>query len=99
MRVPAFPMTRFALILTLVTLAVLVMGYPCALGMATPLAMIRGGGEAARQGILGKAITPFLLDRVNQLTGGLSLAANRGRVHPADARAGAARFRRRRGRC
>jgi heavy metal translocating P-type ATPase len=33
-------------------LAVLVMGYPCALGMATPLAMIRGGGEAARTGIL-----------------------------------------------
>jgi heavy metal translocating P-type ATPase len=34
------------------TLAVLVMGYPCALGMATPLAMIRGGGEAAKRGIL-----------------------------------------------
>jgi len=33
-------------------LAVLVMGYPCALGMASPLAMIRGGGEAARKGIL-----------------------------------------------
>ncbi|MFQ5420366.1 MAG: heavy metal translocating P-type ATPase, partial [Anaerolineae bacterium] len=33
-------------------LAVLVMGYPCALGMATPLAMIRGGGEAAKRGIL-----------------------------------------------
>ncbi|MFV1990362.1 MAG: heavy metal translocating P-type ATPase, partial [Acidimicrobiales bacterium] len=34
------------------TLAVLVMGYPCALGMATPLAMIRGGGMAAERGIL-----------------------------------------------
>jgi len=33
-------------------LAVLVMGYPCALGIASPLAMIRGGGEAARKGIL-----------------------------------------------
>jgi len=33
-------------------LAVLVMGYPCALGMATPLATIRGGGEAAQLGIL-----------------------------------------------
>lgn len=33
-------------------LAVFVMGYPCALGMATPLAMIRGGGMAAEQGIL-----------------------------------------------
>ncbi len=33
-------------------LAVGVMGYPCALGMATPLALIRGGGRAARKGIL-----------------------------------------------
>ena len=33
-------------------LAVLVLGYPCALGMATPLALIRGGGEAANHGIL-----------------------------------------------
>ena len=34
------------------TLAVFVMGYPCALGMATPLAMIRGGGMAAERGVL-----------------------------------------------
>ncbi|MFQ6047631.1 MAG: heavy metal translocating P-type ATPase, partial [Gemmatimonadales bacterium] len=33
-------------------LSVLVMGYPCALGMATPLAMIRGGGLAAGRGVL-----------------------------------------------
>jgi heavy metal translocating P-type ATPase len=33
-------------------LAVLVLGYPCALGMATPLALIRGGGEAANRGVL-----------------------------------------------
>jgi len=33
-------------------LAVLVLGYPCALGMATPLALIRGGGKAASRGIL-----------------------------------------------
>ncbi|MFB6279319.1 MAG: heavy metal translocating P-type ATPase, partial [Salinibacter sp.] len=33
-------------------LAVFVMGYPCALGMATPLALIRGGGLAADRGIL-----------------------------------------------
>lgn len=32
--------------------------------------------EAARQGIAGKAVTPFLLARVNALTGGHSLAAN-----------------------
>ncbi len=34
------------------TLAVFVMGYPCSLGMATPLAMIRGGGMAAERGVL-----------------------------------------------
>ena len=32
--------------------------------------------DAAAQGITGKLITPFLLDRVNQRTGGGSLAAN-----------------------
>ncbi|MBL8352002.1 MAG: pseudouridine-5'-phosphate glycosidase [Burkholderiaceae bacterium] len=32
--------------------------------------------DAAQQGIAGKAVTPFLLDRVNRLTGGDSLAAN-----------------------
>ena len=32
--------------------------------------------DASLQGVAGKALTPFLLDRVNALTGGLSLAAN-----------------------
>jgi copper ion binding protein len=59
------------------TLAVLVMGYPCALGMATPLAMIRGGGEAARKGILmrsGEAFQVFkdikrvVLDKTGTIT-------------------------------
>ncbi len=36
--------------------------------------------EARAQGIVGKAVTPFLLARVNQLTGGDSLAANIGLV-------------------
>jgi heavy metal translocating P-type ATPase len=40
-------------------LAVFVMGYPCALGMATPLAMIRGGGMAADRGILIRAGEAF----------------------------------------
>ena len=40
-------------------LAVFVMGYPCALGMATPLAMIRGGGEAAERGILIRSAEAF----------------------------------------
>ncbi|HNX31109.1 MAG TPA: pseudouridine-5'-phosphate glycosidase [Holophaga sp.] len=36
----------------------------------------RALGEAARQGVTGKRVTPFLLDRIKQLTGGRSLAAN-----------------------
>ena len=32
--------------------------------------------EAAQQGIVGKAVTPFLLSRIKELTGGRSLATN-----------------------
>ena len=62
---------------TYAALAVLVMGYPCALGMATPLAMIRGGGEAALKGILmrsGEAFQVFkdikkvMLDKTGTIT-------------------------------
>lgn len=58
---------------------VLVMGYPCALGMATPLALIRGGGIAAERGILmrsGEAfqilkdITHVVLDKTGTITEG-----------------------------
>jgi|Deesub1362A_J573_1020465.scaffolds.fasta_scaffold00040_175 heavy metal translocating P-type ATPase len=61
------------------SLAALVMGYPCALGMSTPLAMIRGGGEAAIRGILmrsGEAFQVFkdvkkvVLDKTGTLTEG-----------------------------
>ncbi len=61
------------------TLAVLVMGYPCALGMATPLALIRGGGLAARHGIFIRAGEAFealkdvrrvVLDKTGTLTRG-----------------------------
>jgi len=60
-------------------LAVLVMGYPCALGMATPRAMIRGGGMAAQKGILmrsGEAFQVFkdvrkvVLDKTGTITRG-----------------------------
>ena len=60
-------------------LAVLVMGYPCALGMSTPLAMMRGGGIAAARGILmrsGEAFQVFgqidraVLDKTGTLTAG-----------------------------
>ncbi len=60
-------------------LAVLVMGYPCALGMATPLAMIRGSGEAAKRGILMRSGEAFqtlkdvrraVLDKTGTITEG-----------------------------
>jgi heavy metal translocating P-type ATPase len=60
-------------------LAVMVMGYPCALGMATPLAMIRGGGEAAKHGILMRSGESFqvlknvdyiLMDKTGTITQG-----------------------------
>ena len=47
-------------------LAALVMGYPCALGMATPLATIRGAGEAAERRILMRSGEAF------QIMGGIS---------------------------
>ena len=60
-------------------LAALVMGYPCALGMSTPLAMMRGGGMAAERGILmrsGEAFQVFsdidtaVLDKTGTITVG-----------------------------
>ena len=60
-------------------LAALVMGYPCALGMSTPLAMMLGGGMAAERGILmvsGEAFQVFseidtaVLDKTGTLTAG-----------------------------
>ncbi len=59
--------------------SVLIMGYPCALGMATPLAMIRGGGMAAERGILIRSAEAFqvlkdirkvVLDKTGTLTRG-----------------------------
>ncbi|MDR7595012.1 MAG: cation-translocating P-type ATPase [Armatimonadota bacterium] len=60
-------------------LSALVMGYPCALGMATPLAIVRASGEAARRGILmrsGEAfqllgrVDTFVLDKTGTVTEG-----------------------------
>ena len=64
---------------TFAALAVLVLGYPCALGMSTPLAMIRGGGDAAEQGILMRSGEAFqimgelraiVLDKTGTITRG-----------------------------
>jgi heavy metal translocating P-type ATPase len=60
-------------------LSVLVMGYPCAVGIAAPLAIVRGAGEAADLGIImrtGEAfqtfrqVTHVLLDKTGTLTQG-----------------------------
>ncbi len=64
---------------TFAALAVLVMGYPCALGMAMPLALIRGGGMAAERGILMRSaeafqvlkdVTKVVLDKTGTITRG-----------------------------
>ena len=62
-----------------------VVANPIAHELALPRATIDAAieqvlSEARTQGIVGKAVTPFLLARVNALTGGDSLAANIGLV-------------------
>ena len=60
-------------------LSVLVMGYPCAVGIAAPLSIVRGAGEAADHGIImrtGEAFQAFrlvrrvVLDKTGTLTEG-----------------------------
>jgi heavy metal translocating P-type ATPase len=60
-------------------ISVLVMGYPCAVGISAPLSIVRGGGEAAERGILmrtGEAFQGFrlvkqiVLDKTGTLTEG-----------------------------
>ena len=60
-------------------LSVLVMGYPCAVGISAPLSIVRGAGEAAEQGILmrtGEAfqgyrlVRTIVLDKTGTLTEG-----------------------------
>jgi Cu+-exporting ATPase len=63
-------------------LSVLVMGYPCAVGISAPLSIVRGAGEAADRGILmrtGEAfqtyrlVTQIALDKTGTLTEGKSV--------------------------
>ncbi len=60
-------------------LSVLVMGYPCAIGISAPLSIVRGAGQAAEHGILmrtGEAfqgfrlVTQIVLDKTGTLTEG-----------------------------
>jgi heavy metal translocating P-type ATPase len=64
---------------TFAALSVLVMGYPCAVGIAAPLSIVRGAGEAADKGIImrtGEAFQAFrlvrtvVLDKTGTLTEG-----------------------------
>jgi heavy metal translocating P-type ATPase len=66
-------------------LSVLIMGYPCALGMATPLAIVRASGDAAERGILmrsGEAFQVFknvntiVFDKTGTLTEGKPILVN-----------------------
>jgi cation transport ATPase len=80
-------------------LSVLVMGYPCAVGIAAPLSIVRGAGEAADRGILmrtGEAFQAFrlvrhiVLDKTGTVTVGRPRRRRRGLVRaparPRDAR-------------
>ena len=60
-------------------LSVLVMGYPCAVGISAPLSIVRGAGEAAEAGVLmrtGEAfqvlrkVTTVIFDKTGTLTEG-----------------------------
>ncbi len=60
-------------------LSVLVMGYPCAVGISAPLSIVRGAGEAAERGVLmrtGEAfqalrrVQRFVFDKTGTLTEG-----------------------------
>jgi heavy metal translocating P-type ATPase len=64
------------------SLSVLVMGYPCAVGIAAPLSIVRGAGEAADRGVImrtGEAFQAFrsvryvVLDKTGTLTVGRPL--------------------------
>lgn len=67
------------------TLAVFVLGYPCALGMATPLAMIRGGGEAAQKGILMRSGEAFqVLKDIQKLVFDKTGTLTQGKPHVVD---------------
>lgn len=60
-------------------LSVLVMGYPCAIGISAPLSIVRGAGQAAEHGILMRtgeafqglrAVTHIVLDKTGTLSEG-----------------------------
>src|SRR5712692_2407156 len=71
-------------------LSVLVMGYPCAVGISAPLSIVRGAGQAAERGILmrtGEAFQGFrlvkkiILDKTGTLTEGRPVVREIEAVH------------------
>ena len=73
---------------TFAALSVLVMGYPCAVGIAAPLSVVRGAGEAADEGIVmrtGEAFQAFRLVRTIVLDKTGTLTEGRPTVREVDA--------------
>jgi Cu+-exporting ATPase len=69
-------------------LSVLVMGYPCAVGISAPLSIVRGAGEAAEQGILmrtGEAFQGYRLVRQIAFDKTGTLTEGRPRIHEVEA--------------
>jgi len=72
-------------------LGVLVMGYPCAVGISAPLSIVRGAGEAAEKGILmrtGEAFQGYRLVRQVAFDKTGTLTEGRPRVHEIEAVSG-----------
>jgi heavy metal translocating P-type ATPase len=73
-------------------LSVLVMGYPCAVGISAPLSIVRGAGEAAEKGILmrtGEAFQGYRLVRQIAFDKTGTLTEGHPRVHEIEAVEGA----------
>ena len=69
-------------------LSVLVMGYPCAVGISAPLSIVRGAGEAAEKGILmrtGEAFQGYRLVRQIAFDKTGTLTEGHPRVHEIEA--------------
>jgi heavy metal translocating P-type ATPase len=69
-------------------LSVLVMGYPCAVGISAPLSIVRGAGEAAERGVLmrtGEAFQAYRLVREIAFDKTGTLTEGRPRLHEIEA--------------
>lgn len=74
-------------------LSVLVMGYPCAVGISAPLSIVRGAGEAAEKGVLmrtGEAFQGYRLVRQIAFDKTGTLTEGRPRLHEVEAISGEA---------